>query len=222
MNPLEPQSIPAPPAGFGATLRASSDPLRNLRLWLGRLGLLIWLFAMAAGGATLLGRHLIALPRPAKDAALAQAMGSMRGPGDAGLWMAVHVLYADCQCSQRIAEHLLAGRRPREVAERVLLIGHDPDLEARFDAAGISVVRTDENDAAVHYHVSAAPLFVVIAPDGTVRYAGGYTERKQGPDPRDLNILADARADRAVTTLPVFGCAVSARLRSAMNPLGLP
>jgi hypothetical protein len=186
---------------------------------MGRAGVGIWFAAMVLVGATLLGRHLIALPRPPMDAALARAMGSMRGPADAGRWMTVHVLYAECQCSQRIAEHVLAGHRPPDLAERVLLIGRDANLEARFVAAGIAVVRTDENDAAVDYHVSAAPLFIVVAPDGSVRYAGGYTERKQGPNPRDLAILADARADREIPTLPVFGCAVSAQLRSTLNPL---
>ncbi len=186
------------------------------------MGLGIWFVAMLAIGATLLGRHLIALPRPVKDAALAQAMETMRGPDDAGLWMAVHVLYAECQCSQRIAEHLLASRRPREVAERVLLIGHDPHHAARSAAAGLMVVRTDETEAAVRYHVAAAPVFVVVAPDGAVRNVGGSTERKQGPDPRDVEILAETRADREVAPLPIFGCAVSARLRADINPLGLP
>src|ERR1700733_5402973 len=218
---LEAQSIPAPP-DIGATARSHWDRARNARRWLGQMGLGIWFVAMLAIGATLLGRHLVALPRPVKDAALAQAMDTMRGPDDAGLWMAIHVLYAECQCSQRIAEHLLASRRPREIAERVLFIGHDPDLEARFAAAGLLVVRTDENEAAVRYHVAAAPLFVFVAPDGALRYVGGYTERKQGPDPRDVEILAEARADREVAPMPVFGCAVSARLRADINPLGLP
>lgn len=203
-------------------VRGLWNRLHGLRRWMGRFGLGVWFVVMVVVGSTLLGRHLIALPRPAKDVALGQAMASMRGPGDAGRWLAVHVLYADCQCSQRIADHLLATHRPGDVAERVLLIGHDAVLEARLATAGIAVVQTDENDAAVKYHVAAAPLFVVVAPDGAVRYAGGYTERKQGPDPRDLDILADARAGRAIAPLPLFGCAVSARLRSELNPLGLP
>jgi hypothetical protein len=216
---LERRSLPAP----AEDLRANASAVWiRLRRSTGRVGVGLWFTAMLLVGATLLGRHLIALPRPSKDAALARAMDSMRGPADAGRWMAVHVLYAECQCSQRIAEHLLAGNRPPDLAERVLLIGRDADLEARFAAARIAVVRTDENDAAVDYHVSAVPLFVVVGPDGVVRYAGGYTERKQGPNPRDLEILADARAGREIPTLPVFGCAVSARLRSTLNPLGLP
>jgi hypothetical protein len=136
--------------------------------------------------------------------------------------MAVHVLYAECRCSQRIAEHILSSSRPLDVTERVLLIGRDPDLERRFAAHGLRVVLTDSTELGNRYHIAAVPLLVVVAPDDTVRYAGGYTLRKQGPDPQDLQLVADARAGRAPATLPVFGCAVSARLKSSLNPLGLP
>lgn len=188
----------------------------------GRLGLIVWFVAMLAVGITLLARHAVALPRPTEDASFARAMASLRAPEDSGRWMAVHVLYAECQCSQRIANHLLTSDRPEGVAERVLLVGRSADLEARLAARGVRVVLTKSAELADRYHVQAVPLFVVVAPDDTVRYAGGYTARKQGPDPRDLEILAAARDDRFFARLPVFGCAVSARLRSSLNPIGLP
>ena len=202
--------------------RAMGGTLRALGQTLARLGLSIWFVAMVAVCATLLGRHLLALPRPVNDAALARAMSSLRGPSGAGSWMAVHVLYAECGCSKKIADHVLSGGRPRDVTERVLLIGRDAELEARFASVGMPVALATEDDAATRFHVVAAPALVVVAPDDTVRYAGGYTERKQGPDPRDLAILAAIRAGRDVAPLPIFGCAVSARLRSTLNPLGLP
>jgi hypothetical protein len=195
---------------------------RRLRAFGARLGLAVWFVLMVAVGATLLGRHLIPLPRPPNDLALAQAMSSLRGAGAAGRWMMVHVLYAQCACSQKIADHVLAGGRPADVTERVVLIGHDAGLEARFAEIGWPIARVTEGDAATRFHVVAAPALVVVAPDNSVRYVGGYTERKQGPDPRDLAILAAARTGRDVSPLPIFGCAVSARLRSSLNPLGLP
>ena len=67
-----------------------------------------------------------------------------------------------------------------------------------------------------------AVVFWLLAPDGTVRYVGGYTDRKQGLDAKDLAIVADTRAGQDVAPLPIFGCAVSARLRAALNPLGMP
>jgi hypothetical protein len=194
----------------------------RLRTLGARLGLTVWFVLMVAVGATLLGRHLIALPRPANDLALSQAMSSLRGAGGAGRWMMVHVLYAQCACSQKIAEHVLAGGRPADVTERVVMIGHDTDIEARFADVGWPIARVTEDEAATRFHVVAAPTLAVVAPDDSVRYVGGYTERKQGPDPRDLAILAAARTGRDVPPLPIFGCAVSARLRSSLNPLGLP
>jgi hypothetical protein len=194
----------------------------RLRTFGARLGLTVWFVLMVAVGATLLGRHLIALPRPANDSALAQAMSSLRSAGGAGRWMMIHVLYAQCGCSQRIADHLLAGARPADVTERIVLIGHDAVLEARFADTGWPVARVTEDEAATRFHVVAAPALAVLAPDDRVRYVGGYTERKQGPDARDLAILAAVRAGRDVPPLPIFGCAVSARLRSSLNPLGLP
>jgi hypothetical protein len=196
--------------------------VQGLGRTLARLGLGVWFVLMVAVCATLLGRHLLALPRPANDVALAEVMSSLRGAGPGGQWMTVHVLYAECPCSQRIAEHVLAGHRPADLAERVLLIGHDAELEARFAKQGLPVTVVDEDEAATRFHVVAAPSLVVVGPDDTVRYVGGYTERKQGLDPQDVAIVADARAGRDVSPLPVFGCAVSARLRASLNPLGLP
>jgi hypothetical protein len=177
---------------------------------------------MLAVGSTLLARHVIALPRPIEDASFVRAMASMRSPTEAGRWMAVHVLYGECQCSQRIADHLVTSDRPSGVAEHVLLVGRSAGLEARLAARGFPVVLTNAAELSDYYHVAGVPLLVVVAPDDTVRYAGGYTTRKQGPDPRDLDILADVRADRFFARLPVFGCAVSTRLQAALNPLRLP
>jgi hypothetical protein len=195
---------------------------RQLQGRIGRIVLSAWFVAMLAVGTTLLARHAVALPRPIEDASFAQAMASMRSPAESGRWMAVHVLYAECQCSQRIADHLVASDRPSGVAEHVLLVGRSTGLEGRLTARGFPVTLTNAAELSGRYHVASVPLFVVVAPDDTVRYAGGYTTRKQGPDPRDLDILADVRADRFFARLPVFGCAVSARLQATLNPLGLP
>jgi hypothetical protein len=53
--------------------------MRGLGQPLARLGLGIWFVLSVGVCATLLGRHLIALPRPANDAALAQATNALGG-----------------------------------------------------------------------------------------------------------------------------------------------
>ena len=77
-------------------------------------------------------------------------------------------------------------------------------------------------DLGAQFGIDAVPLLVVLGPDDTTRYFGGYTERKQGPEPRDLAIIANARAGYDDEGLPLFGCAASRGLREIMNPLGLP
>ncbi len=195
---------------------------RHVPKAVGVVGLGVWFLVMLSIGTTLLARHAVALPRPSVDEPLARAMATLRGPDGAGRWMAVHVLYTECQCSQRIVAHLLASDRPRDVAERVVLVGRNADLEQRLASRGFHVLPSTTAELADRYHVVAVPLLVVVAPDGTVRYAGGYTNRKQGPDPRDLEILAETGADRRPTPLPLLGCAVSDRLRASLNPLNLP
>lgn len=188
-----------------------------------RVTLVLWFVIMLGIGATLLGRHAVALPRrPVLDPAFASAMASLHAPDDAGRWMVVHVLYAGCRCSQRIAEHLLTEPRSSDVVEQVLLVGHESDLEARLTAHSYRVLSVTPAELGERFHVAAAPAFIVTAPDGSVRYAGGYTARKQGSDPRDREIVADARRGRQVYPLPTFGCAVSERLQAERNPLGIP
>jgi hypothetical protein len=187
-----------------------------------RVALATWLLGMLAVGSTLLARHALALPRPTADAALARSMATLREPGHVGQWMAVHVLYTECRCSRILVDHLLSTNRPSDVVEEVLLVGRDTDLEARLTARGFRVVQVRPTELAERYHVTAAPLLIVTAPDDSVRYVGGYTTRKQGPGVRDLEIIEGARAARPLASLPVLGCAVSDKLRAMLNPLGLP
>ncbi|HEX3771084.1 MAG TPA: hypothetical protein VHV30_09480, partial [Polyangiaceae bacterium] len=147
-----------------------------------RLGLTAWFIVMTVVAATLLGRHLLALPRPVADAAMERAMSSLRGADGAGRWMAVHVLYAECLCSKRVADHVLSDPRPGDLAERVLLIGHDSELEARLAAGHFATTEVTEEEAADRFHVVAAPALVVVDPTGSVQYSGGYTDRKQSLD----------------------------------------
>ncbi len=202
---------------------AKRDVLMTMRI-LRRTGpsaLGLWFVAMLVVGASLLARHAIALPM-APAAELDTAVATLRSEGDAGRWLAVHVLYAECRCSQRIAERLLSSIRPSDVVEQVLLVGRDEDLERRLASRGFRVFTIDEDELARRFHIQAAPLFLVAAPNGSVRYAGGYTKTKQGLDLLDRDILAVVRAGRAVEPLPVLGCAVSRALKQDMNPLGLP
>jgi hypothetical protein len=215
MSDLEGLTKSAPP-------QTDAHATKGLARSLVRVALAVWFIVMLSVGASLLARHVVALPRPTIDPALATAMASLRTQDDAGRWMVVHVRYAECRCSQRIAEHLLSAPRPSDTTEEVLLVGHEPDLEARLAAHSYRVLSVTPKELGERFHIVAAPSFIVAAPDGSVRYAGGYAATKQGPDPRDRSILADLRIGKSVAALPVFGCAVSEKLQAELNPLGIP
>ncbi|HZU84843.1 MAG TPA: hypothetical protein VE987_18055 [Polyangiaceae bacterium] len=191
---------------------------RSVRDRFGAVALAVWFASMLLVGAGLLARHVVALPVPASDR-LAASVDVLRSSASRGRWLAVHVLYAECRCSQRVADHLLSTARPTDWSEMVLWVGSPPPaaaLDQRFDVRRIEAI-----DLA-RYGIESAPMLVAVDPGGRVRYAGGYSERKQGPVDDDLRILDAARRTALVASLPVFGCAVSDRLRRELRALPVP
>jgi hypothetical protein len=183
------------------------------------LGLTTWFAAMLLLGAGLLAKHVIALPAPPASARLSSSLSAFRSSKAPNQWLAVHVLYAECRCSQRIVAHLLATARPPGWEEVVLWVGKATPAPALERAYRVKSVTGTELSG---FGVEATPLLVVLDPDNHVRYAGGYTERKQGPVIDDLKILAQAQRTSTLASLPVFGCAVSDRLKRALGVLPTP
>ena len=71
------------------------------------------------------------------------------------------------------------------------------------------------------YHLQSVPVLAVLDPLDRLRYVGGYTTRKQGPDIQDVRILETLQSDRSIASLPLFGCAVSRSLQRVIDPTGL-
>jgi hypothetical protein len=184
---------------------------------LGVIAVMAWFGGMLFLGAGLLARHLVALPAPVSSPRLGAALASLRGPGERGQWMAVHALYSECRCSRLIVEHLVQSERPPGWSEVVLWIGAAPPPEG-LAQRGFDVRRITRAELTT-YGIEAAPLLVAVDPGDLVRYSGGYTDRKQGPVVDDLRILTAARAEGPIATLPVFGCAVSDRLKQGFSAL---
>lgn len=133
--------------------------------------------------------------------------------------MLVHVLSSGCRCSARIADHLAGSKRPEDVVEKVVLVGESAEIQQRLSRFDVAVVT--EAELLERFHVEGAPLLIVAAPDASLRYVGGYTDRKQGPAPQDRPIFEALRSGREVAPLPSFGCTVDARMRST-NDIGQP
>jgi hypothetical protein len=134
-----------------------ADPWRTL----GRVALAVWFVTMLGSGAGLLARHLLPFRAPASVDRLAASVNKLRLPNEEGRWVAVHVLYADCRCSLRIAEHLAHSARPEGWVEVVLWVGEPgpaADLRTRFD------VRLTSSEELARLGVESAPLLPPEAP----------------------------------------------------------
>jgi hypothetical protein len=187
-----------------------------------RVALWAWFPAVLIVTATLMASHLLALPQPVRnDPELVAALSGLRAPHTEGRWLAVHVLYAQCRCSQRLIDHLVSRPHPTNVTETVLLVGADAQIEQRVRAAGYRLVVVEPAQLTSRYHLSAAPLLAVLDPTRQVRYLGGYTREKQGADPQDTRIIADLMHENTVSELPLLGCAVSKELQAMLDPFGL-
>ncbi len=136
----------------------------------------------------------------------------------------VHVMYRECPCSTRTVAHLLRRGAVFGIDELVLAVDDTgaagPDDE-RLRAAGFRVEVITPKTLHETFDIEAAPMLVVAKPDGEIAYVGGYNRRKQEPKYMDVAIVRDAMREAAISPLPVFGCATSARLAGAVDPLGL-
>jgi hypothetical protein len=189
---------------------------------LARLGFWAWLPLAVALGSSLLAGHAASLPLPDEgDARLLGELERMRDDGERGQWLAVHVLYAACRCSRDVVDHLLDDARPEGLAERILMVGSSPEIERRLAGSAIEVIRVQPQELAERYAIEAAPLLLVVDPEGALRYRGGYTERKQASQLQDIEIIARLREHGEAASLPLLGCPVSDALRAVLDPLGL-
>ena len=169
-------------------------------------------------GSFTVATHVAALPVPDPlDGRLRAAVSALRVSGHP---LAVHALYADCRCSQRILQHLARRGAAPGVTEAVLLVGSAPGLRAAVLARGFRVVDTDEEGLLRRWRIESAPTLVVADATGVVRYAGGY-RRGESASPRDADVIAAVARGARPPRMPVLGCPVSARLRARLDPLGL-
>ena len=173
-----------------------------------------WCVLSSLGSVTLLARHVVPLPAGAVSDV---RLGALRA--EPTRWLMVHVLYARCRCSEQIVHHLARRGPSGDASEVVLWIGSRAALETELQGAGFSLLRVGAEELLPRFGVEAAPLLVILDPDNVARYRGGYTDRKQAYPVRDTELLRDAMGGAAPVALPVFGCAISQRLRELIDPL---
>lgn len=195
----------------------SSKSARNL---VGKVFLAVWGLTVSVLLTMLISQHLAPF---AAAPANTKTLGFIaRMTGAVNRWQMLHIVVDDCACSTDVIEHLLARKRePRLDAEALVLVGHRPDLGARFAQAGFAYSELPATDVVAETGIEAGPTLVVVDDAGVIRYSGGYYARRERTENLDGAVLRDLMAGREVAALPVFGCAFSKRLQAASDPLGL-
>lgn len=153
----------------------------------------------------------------------AERPGASEPTADVAGWRAVHVLAADCGCSAQVAAYLARRGRLAGCEEEAWVVGMDPAMEALLRREQFPVRNVTEDEVFRRHGVQGGPWLLVLRPGGEVAYSGGHADRRprDDGDMRDLEIWRKLRAGEAVEPLPAFGCAISARLRRDLDPLGL-
>lgn len=190
---------------------------------IGRVALGLWLVVMLVAGSSLMSSHLLTLPLPDDRDAVAAAIGASRSDVDRDRWLAVHILYEACGCSARVLDELQDRHPSDDAVERIVLVAPEPNvaLAARFEGGGYVLEQLTPKELEARYGIVSAPMLIVVDDENDIRYLGGYTDRKRGPDIKDLDILAALAKGERVSELPLFGCATSRELQAALDPLGL-
>lgn len=132
-----------------------------------------------------------------------------------------HILSQSCPCSHRIAKHLASRWPIPSVAEQIVVVESPNDTTSMVFPEAYTVRRISADQLMKEYAIESAPLLLVTDSNGNVVYSGGYTARKQGYEIRDYEIISSLLRGESVETLPIYGCAVSKRLRRTVDPLGL-
>jgi hypothetical protein len=186
--------------------------------WIGNGLLTAWVVVTLLILAALSVEHMASLPAPSNEVQFSRAMLKMRRIS--GKNFLVHVIYSECSCSRALFAHLLARGPFSGAEEAVLFVGADPDKQASAHRAGFNFATVSALELASRFGLEAAPVLAVFDPAGRLRYVGGYYAHPATIQPLDERIYAQLTIGLSVDPLPVFGCAVSARLQQSLSPLG--
>lgn len=186
---------------------------------LSRFALLVWASLLTVTISYLMVGHWVALPSNQPVLVNNQIV---RIKTDLASQLHVqHVLSQSCPCSQRIAKHLASRWPIPSVSEQIVVVESPKDTTSMVFPDAYSVKRVSAERLMADYAIESAPVLLITDSNGKVVYSGGYTARKQGYEIRDYEIIASLLRGEAVEALPVYGCAVSTRLKKVVDPLGL-
>lgn len=190
------------------------------RQWLGVGLLAVWAPVALVVIALLMVNHVVAMPEPSDVDRLHAAVEALVG-GRADRRAVVHVIYAGCSCTDGLVTHLDTRGPGADTDEVVLYVGADAERQARLAARGFRVEPLPRSELEERFALRAAPILVVLEPEGELAYVGGYYRYPAAVHALDEQILARIDGGERPEGLPIFGCAVDPALARQLDPLGL-
>ncbi|HXT16115.1 MAG TPA: hypothetical protein VN706_10835 [Gemmatimonadaceae bacterium] len=184
-----------------------------------KLFLVVWIVGVSLALGSLGVSHLAAMPRPDDEARIARAALALRE--DASSDFIVHVIYARCSCTARLFKHLVERKPFPGVHEMILFVGEDSTKRAAAEHAGYEFRTITREELGSKFGLEVAPVMLVFDVKGELRYIGGYFDRPAAVTSLDEQIRGQVLAGANPDPLPVFGCAVDARLQRKVDPLGI-
>lgn len=204
-----------PSAEPAAPVKKPSRLLKPLR-W---LLLAIWVLLALVGIGSLAVNHSRALPGP--ETAVGTRLLGLRPRDAASRPFRIHVIPDGCSCTRRLLEHLLAQGPFSGNRELILFAGEQPAWARAAAARGFAWHAIGPEALARDYGIEAGPVLLAYDASGRLDYLGGYFDHPAAREPRDQALQARLLRGERPEPLPIFGCAVSPRLRRSLDPLGL-
>ena len=175
-----------------------------------------WALVSVLVVGTLMVGHTAAMPGPVSwagtDAGLLKVDGAPTS--------VVHVVPANCSCTDGLVRHLIARGKRADVSELVLFVGEPTALHRSVVEAGYRLQVMPATELNARLGLTAGPVLAVRR-QGRLSYLGGYFRYPAAVRSLDESLIDDTLAGRLPDALPLFGCAVDPALLGRVDPLGL-
>jgi len=202
-----------------ASAPASNRSAGRRRKAIGAALIAIWAAGMLLAISTIALPHMAPMPGASRAARTTQALLALRR--DPRREFIVHVIAAHCSCTDRLFAHLVQRGPFADADEVIVFAGEDAAKQAAAMRAGFRYVNVDAEALARRFLLESAPVMFAFDAHGALRYAGGYFNHPSARSALDEGIREQVRRGASPEPLPVYGCAVSARLRESVDPLGI-
>ncbi|MBO9666704.1 MAG: hypothetical protein J7501_07800 [Bdellovibrio sp.] len=138
-------------------------------------------------------------------------------------WGLTHVVSAECKCSAKVIDYLIARGPSADAKEEIVVLGPMPAQAQALKDKGYSLRALKPEEMTDDISHLGVPFLLISTPQGDNVYAGGYSEKsvQDGSPIRDLEILHSLQGKGTAKSFPIFGCAVSRRLQKVIDPFSI-